>query len=459
MDARVLELIERPGESLATELKRWIDPDTHAGAQKIVRALLALRNHGGGYLVIGFDDLTCQPDEAHAPENVEEVFHVDKIQGLVGKYASESFEIAISFPERANRRYPVISVPAGVKTPVAVKADLWDGQTKLLAVDDVFVRSLNSSNVPSTTRAGWRDWARIVEVCFENREADVARFIRRHLVSMPNDMLLALQGAASPAPNIEQELVEFLDFSFARSLELLAERSLTRAGKGWLEMAFIIEGVVPSHSANGNFLNLLRSSNPNYTGWPIWMVSGGGIKSEDRPFVFEGAWEQLLYQVDTGWDHMEFMRFEPGGKFYHLRALEDDLGASQRAPSPGTALEFALTVLRPAEAIAVAMAFAHSLGCDVETTTLNFAFRWTGLKGRALSSWASPGRYLSARSAARQDAITTYAHIPLSTALDAIALPTATVVQPVFNLFDGFELPQQVIDDLVRRLTERRLNG
>jgi len=57
---RITDLIERPGESLSVEIKSWIDPASEDGQQKLIRGTLALRNHGGGYLIIGFDDQTLQ---------------------------------------------------------------------------------------------------------------------------------------------------------------------------------------------------------------------------------------------------------------------------------------------------------------------------------------------------------------------------------------------------------------
>jgi len=36
--SRIQELIERPGENLSVELKRWIDPDNPDGIAKIVKA-------------------------------------------------------------------------------------------------------------------------------------------------------------------------------------------------------------------------------------------------------------------------------------------------------------------------------------------------------------------------------------------------------------------------------------
>ena len=56
------------------ELKCWIDPQTPEGQAKIIRACLALRNRNGGFLVIGFNDETMQPDTGEEPANVRAAF-------------------------------------------------------------------------------------------------------------------------------------------------------------------------------------------------------------------------------------------------------------------------------------------------------------------------------------------------------------------------------------------------
>ena len=43
------------------------------------------------------------------------------------------------------------------------------------------VRSLHANNTPSTTEATWNDWKDLIERCFDNREADIGRFVQRHL--------------------------------------------------------------------------------------------------------------------------------------------------------------------------------------------------------------------------------------------------------------------------------------
>lgn len=154
---RSQQLVERPGESLSVELKRWIDPKCPEGTEKIVKTALALRNYGGGDLVIGFDNDSLEPDTNNVPQDVKAAFHIDVIQGLISKYASQPFEVTVEFPEREGQPYPVITVPPGVETPVAAKFELLSGNKILIKVNDVYTRSLNANYTPSTTKATWKD--------------------------------------------------------------------------------------------------------------------------------------------------------------------------------------------------------------------------------------------------------------------------------------------------------------
>src|SRR5271165_1835512 len=100
---RIDDLVTRPTESLNVEIRRWINPDEAEGAAKIARAALAIRNRNGGFLIIGFDDETLQPDAGNEPGDVRAAFHIDKIQGIVSRCASELFEIAVGFGGKRRR--------------------------------------------------------------------------------------------------------------------------------------------------------------------------------------------------------------------------------------------------------------------------------------------------------------------------------------------------------------------
>jgi len=459
--SRIQELVERPGESLSVELKRWLDPNHPDGIAKIVKAALALRNHGGGYIVIGFDNNTFEPDTENVPENVKHLFHIDMVQGLISRFASEPFEISVEFPEREEQAYPVIVIPSGVKTPVASKSDLHDDGRTLVKVDAVYVRSLRANNTPSTTKATWKDWPKIIEVCFDNREADIGRFLRRHLSGLRPEIVrefaTALSQQAEPEVTTEELLRRYLQESEVRYDSVVKERKLTLPEHGVWEVALLFIGEVPQHSANKDFLNLLDSSNPDYTGWPVWLDSRGFRDERSCPYVFDGVWEAFIASMETGWSDLDFMRLDPRGQFYLRRAFQDDISGSPRTPSPLTALDFGLPVIRTAEAIAVGIAFAKAMGCNPEETELAFALRWTKLRGRKLVSWADPGRYISPGRSAYQDEVYVQINVPLDTPLSAVGEFVNRAVQPLFEIFDGFVLSKQVVEDLTRRLIERRL--
>jgi len=460
--SRIQELIERPGESLSVELKRWIDPDSSDGIAKIVKTALALRNHGGGYLIIGFDNDTLKPDTENVPENVREKYHIDKIQGVVSRFSSESFEVIVDFPKKDGQEYPVIVIPSDVKTPVATKSDLVDNGHKLIRTDTVYVRSLKANNTPSTTQATSKDWPNIVEVCFDNREADIGRFLRRHLGGLSPEIIRefvsAISQKAEPEPTIEDLLSKHLEESEKRYESVIHERNLTFPEHGAWEVALLIIGEVPPYTANKDFLNLLGSNNPGYTGWPVWLDSRAFSDRDSRPFVMDRVWESIIVSLGTAWSNqIDFMRLDPRGKFYLRRALPDDISASQRAPKPMKYLDFGLPIIRSAEAIAVGISFAKAMGCDSENTRLSYAFKWSKLHGRKLSSWANPGRSISHGGSAYQDDVLSFVQVPLETPLSALGNYVNKVVQPLFEIFDGLSLSNNVIEDLTQRLIQRKL--
>lgn len=180
--------------------------------------------------MIGFDDNTLKPDLNNAPPDVRQLFHIDNVQAMIAKYSSEPFEVAVEYPQRSMQEFPVIVIPIGVKTPVAAKSELCsaDGKKILIQAHAVYVRSLSANNTPSTTQATWKDWSRLVETCFDNREADIGRFIRRHLSGLTPDKLqaitAAIDGDSQSKVSTEKLLREYLQESEQRYQTVLKER-------------------------------------------------------------------------------------------------------------------------------------------------------------------------------------------------------------------------------------------
>jgi hypothetical protein len=458
-------LVSRPAEALNVEIKRWIDPDSSAGIEKIVKGALALRNRNGGYLVIGFDDTTLLPDSGHEPVDIRGVFHVDKIQGHVSRHSSELFEIAIAFGIRNGVEHPVMIVPPGVRVPVAAKRNLIDGQRTLIRLGAVYFRTLAANGTVSTAEARPEDWRDIVEICFDNRETDIGRFLRRQLgggdIATFVDALrqVGLEFNIPPVPTLRDRALALLDDGESRFQMALQSRSLDADAKrlaiaGSWSVALVIDPPKDNARPDRTFSNTLASANPRFTGWPIWQDSSASSDAHNRPVVRDRAVEALIISIVSGWsDHLDFSRLDPKGEFFLRRTLQDD--AVSRVP-PGKVLDPILAILRTGEAIAVGLAFAKALGWGSEDTRLSFAFRWTRLSGRQLESWANPLVPITGGTA-HDDTATTFVELSLDTPLTAIAPSVEQATLDLFLLFDGYKLPTEAIEYWVRRLIERNL--
>lgn len=450
-------IIERPAESLAVELKTWIDPSQPTGQSKIIKAALALRNHNGGYLVIGFDNKTLQPVTPQSRENVRQLFHHDHIQRIISNFSSEAFEVTVEFPILNGQEYPVIIIPDGVKTPVAASADLKiPGQT-LISCGDVYVRTLNSNNTPSSAKIGWKDWQRLIDVCFENREADIGRFIRRQLSGTNAEVIqtaiLSLAQSQTPETSLQERVERFIEEGTDRFKQVLAERSMALPKHGAWEVSLVLQDNVPAHSANREFLQLLAVSNPAFSGWPVWHIVNSSDNENDYPRPRNKTWEQFV-------DHqfmnriIDFMIYDPRGKFYQRSALWEDLWSDSLNIRPLTVLDFSFAIKRSAEAIAVGMAYARAMGCVPDNARLMFGFRWTGLRKRMLGS-VYPGRLFFQRGPAHDDHVESFVEVPLSMPLSALGSIVERVVCPLFEVFDGYKMDAPSIEQVTREALKR----
>ena len=149
------------------------------------------------------------------------------------------------------------------------------------------------------------------------------------------------------------------------------------------------------------------------------------------------------------------MRLDPKGQFYLRQAFYEDVQG--RNPEPMKCLDFTLPIKGIAEAIAVGIAFAKAMGYDLEKTQLAFGFRWTELKERNLVSLVEPTRHIWPRGPAYQDEVFVFVEVPLETPLFALGAHVNKAVKPLFEVFNGFELGDDVVEDLTRKTIERRL--
>lgn len=462
-------LAANPAEGLNVELKRWLDPKDPEGIAKIVRACLALWNNNGGLLLIGFTN-DGKPSSEGMPTDPTKTYHVDIVQGLVCKYSSYPFEIAVRFVERDGIQRPIVCVASGVRTPVASKGELLGVGKTLIKDNAVYVRTLNANNRASTSEAKRGDWDRLIEICMDNREADVARFIRRHLSDENLSKIRDLLGLnVSPQSDDDERLGAFhsnfrqdgLDETLNRGAHafstVVKDKPLKLPDHGAFEAAVWVCGNIKTFSANESFLNLIMASNPHYTGWPFWVDTRSFVDTSSRPYPTDGGWQALIVGLAGNWtDSLDFWRAEPKGFFYHRRGLEDDVKAKSQGVQPLTILDWSLTLWRVGEVIGTGLAFARAMGCTTQLTQVGVKFRWTRLKGRVLQSWTQPDRLLMSSGPAHDDSLVSSVTVPLETADTLIFAYVHEATKPLFELFGGKEIAKGMVESVISRMFTRK---
>lgn len=449
----VQDLIANPSERLLVEVKNWIDPSIDKDKAKIVKGCLALRNYGGGFLVIGFHNETYQPEPA-PPYDPRVAFDPDEINALVNRYASEKFEVFVHFPTHDDREFPVLEAEQGIVVPVATTRSLEGPDSKgsnktFIKRNSFYVRSMNANGTPSTTEAGPDDWRSLVERCFDNREADIGRFLRRHLGERGAEVeriFFSGESAQNPA-------LSMLDAGRDKFEDLLRQRGRSLPDLGSWEVAACLAPPLSEQSPTMELLNQLNAANPRYTGMPLWVNSFGFHDQNSWPYVLEDGWQASIKPESAFW------RIEPAGNFYLFTPLRDDTTDFQQspiAPAPGTTLELVLMVRDVTHALGVLLAFCRQLGAD-EEAVLDVGFRWSGLRGRRLSVWHHPRRFFDdAAAIAAQNELTSTLRLPVDTAESALPGYVHSATSRLFAAFGGQSFPRESIEQMSSELLSRQ---
>jgi len=435
-------------ETFDTEIKDWLDPTNPAHAAKIARACIALRNNNGGQLIFGFNDKTLQKSVSGIPADVKQTYHPDVIQQIVSRFALPKFDVEIVFEDKDGQTHPIVLVKNGIESPVMSRS-AYENEIRQ---NTVYVRTLSSNDkVSSAEPKTPDDWNRLIRICFDNREADIGRFFRRHIQAIAIEL-----KQLSITPAVEEFLNEGKAQFDARMKEKIAEGKIPPMPiNGLREVSLIIQGDFEPLPVK-HLLDKLFVRQPRYTGWPAWINSQGFTNLETRPYVKKGGWEALIaneHYADK--NAIDFWRIEPTGRFYVLRTFEDDTAFSllNRNGKPGELLDFLLLISRTAEILGTGKAFAEAFGANLKNTKLEFAFRLTGLKGRTICCWVEPGRRIIQSVKAEDSEVISKCSIPLEIPQSALWQSVKTITQPVFDIFGS-----GVGDSIIEEITNNTLN-
>jgi|SRR5690349_542191 hypothetical protein len=170
-------------ETLEVEYKAWLDLTTKGHKAKLAKELIALANHGGGHVVLGFSDPGLAP--LAKPEGYPTVT-ADDVNGIVAAYADPSFHCQVA----EVRGHFVISVPAGATVPIRSKRGAPNDE---IVCDCYYTRRPGPNS--EAPRSGL-EWDVLLRRCIANRDQELEVMVRRILrvthspgESLPNPLV------------------------------------------------------------------------------------------------------------------------------------------------------------------------------------------------------------------------------------------------------------------------------
>jgi len=435
--SRWVQLAVAPREDLSTELKSWLDLRNEEHRANLAQSLLALANHGGGTVLVGYDDKT-RAEVAEAPTALH-TFTTDKVNDVVKKFADPPFHCHLHIIEdpRLKHPHPVIVVPGNHRVPIrALRAGPGDKHVK---ANTYYIRRPGPSSAPPASAA---EWEQLIKRCVLNHRDDLHDALRA-----------VLSGEPTRAPHQSRTLEEatrlWRDKCRERFAALVSEAGTAATyslGTFDCTYAFAQDPAVDAKDLRETLRSVERQ-----TGWPVWIFLN---PSELAPYAFEGLIECFLAR-ESGGDpgHADFWRASPEGKFFLLRGFQEDESDGLRGKViPGKMLDRVLPVWRVGECLLHAARVAKRLA--IESTPTHFIFSWSGLAGRQMVS-ATDGWGLEPGAASRQASVTS----EFTVDADRIRLQLTDLVHktvaPLHQAFGFEELARATVHQQLASMLQR----
>jgi hypothetical protein len=439
-------LLAEPRETLDVEVKEWLDLTDHDHRSTTAKEIIALANHGGGYLLAGFKENT---DGSFAPATPRppnlDAWSQDAIQSIVSKYVDPLVQCSVIHrPAPGSKdRYPIIAVPGGHRVPVRAKAGSPDG--KKLVPHRVYIRRPGpNSEEPKTAE----EWDRLFERCLQNRKAELLEAMRAIMAGV-------VPTAPTQAPSKTDELLQFESVAIERwkaRVAKLPPKAPPRFPDGYYDVSIGIDGDF-SPPTLPSLRNIIETEVRNHSGWPPFVTLN---RVPFAPKAIDGAVEFWRGPEPDGvYDtpaHHDFWRIAPSGLFFTRRGYQED--GLFEGMERGKYFDIVAPTRRIGETILEVVYIARAL--KVSEANLICRCQWFGLAGRALISRGNPNRLMLGDYVSEQNTF----EGAQTVALDALpaALPEAVfaILAPLYELFDFFQLPKRLVEEELAALQRNR---
>ena len=434
-------LITEPREDLATEYKGWLDLTKNEHKATLAKAAIALANHGGGYIVIGFAEQTQTLISRPCPEEIPEISQ-DSVNDAINRYADPRFHCEVynvRHPD-TNVEPPVVIVPGMFTVPVMSRRECQG----VIASNCCYIRKSGpASEEPNKPE----EWRALFNRCVRANQDEMLESIRSIITGR-------VEMQDSTRPSVLDDLQDYCTAAHDRWKELVVsapDDSPVKFSHGYYEMAFSLVNATPVNDFDElqNRLDIARQI--KLSGWTPFL----DIKRPElRPYpfdVFVEAWLGRPYRRQTsGSPHIcDFWRASLDGKLYTIRGYAED----SRDNTPGRVIYIPLPIWRIGEGLLFASRFAETFE-EVDQIALHC--RFTGLKGRFLDTGQHVGRLLSGTYHISTDEVILTGQITQQQIQDNLAEVLHPLLQRLYGQFNFFKLSFDVVAQELHQIRSNR---
>jgi Putative DNA-binding domain len=424
-------LAKNPREDLDVELKDWLDLRQREHQADLAKAMLALANHGGGYVLVGYDDSTCAPTTA--PAEVAALYDQDRVNPILQRYADPQVHAEVTRAEDADGNpHPVVIVPGGYTVPIRCQRSGPNGAH--VRQNAIYIRRPGPESSEPQTAA---EWAALMRRCVLADKEVLLDQVRSILTPVTAEA--SRDGAT--VPDQHRNWVEHAQQRFER----LNEEAFGGMEQGPFTYGYWRAAYTVVPPVSGLSLTDLRERYSkvvgNETGWPV----GCEMHRDDtRPYPYEGCVELWLAEEFSDPAVCDYWRVCPNGSFVLFRGYQDDSTEWEGRANPGTEVDFLTPIWRVGEFLLHGQRFVEVFGG--EDAGLQVSMTWTGLAGRTLRN-PRPARYLGIHGrSSQQNQVASSLNIQDARRVGA-ALPELVeeLTRPLYEVFDFFSVPPQTI--------------
>lgn len=438
-------LLLNPREDLSIEVKSWLDLNERGHQATLAKAIMALANHGGGFLILGLkEDAAGQfHDDPSRPENLD-IYSQDRIGGIIDRYASPSFHCNVHLIENPNTNLvnPIIQIPGSHKEPIQCQKGSPDNKT--LIAGKYYIRRQGPESAEPASPNEWRD---LIMKCVRNGREELTETIR-HIINYDENENSKARDSDSERSDVTT-LREWADSAEYDWFE--ADSSKSPPPYGYYSIRYKVMGA-QSEPTRPELMNMIERARINHSGWPPFMVFNRSPISPQPMGTYIQAnlnesGDRFLKQPS----HSDFWRISQSGMGVLLRGYNEDDPVTDR--TAGRDFNLTTPIWRTAEAMLQAANFAQQF--QDENTEVYFEVKWVGLKGRTLT--ASGNRSLSYGRTCSLNEYINAVNFRSQNLPDTLVEQTHELLKPLYESFEFFELPLIIVDQEVSKMRECHL--